>query len=155
MSLSVSELFAQASVEILAVKTAFVFDPLADVDSLIYAPARKALFFDETVPLYVVLRIPATADSLSAMDLASRVSLSVEASISDGATRTNAPAPLVRQDSYSRRMNAEQGQIVYTKNLENSVTPVICQSQDQQIAVWCHDTVIRKLLAQHSSGIMT
>lgn len=145
MTTSLAELFTQASVEIVAVKPGFEFDPSADVESLIYAPARKALFFDETIPLYIVLRLPTTADLQTAKHLSSRISVIVEAVISDGPVRTNAPAPLVRQDSYSRRMNTEQGQTVYSKTLDETNVATLCQNKAQQIAVWCHNTPIRKI----------
>lgn len=139
----INDCFGKSSIEIIAVKPDFVFNQ-NDVDSLIYASARKSLCFDEDVPMYILLHFPPDSEAQFSKDLAYRIGLLVEAILSDGSQdRTSAPPRLVRQDSYSGKNRPDQGQVIYSKNIEPSISPVMCRAKDHYVAVWTHTTSLR------------
>lgn len=135
--------FTKATIEIIAVKSDFIFKQ-DDIGSLVYAPARKFLCFDENVPLYILLHFPSDTAPQLARDISNKIAVQVEAILSDGSQeRPNASPRLVRQESYSGKSRPDQGQIIYSKNLDSSILPSICQAEDHIVAVWKHRASLR------------
>lgn len=144
MKSSVDELFERATVEILAVKPGLVLEA-ANLDDLLLGSTRKTLFFDEDVPIYIILHLPSTAEFQDATSIASRTSLVFEAIVNDASARTNAPS-LARQDSYAgRQAKQDQGQVIHSKSLKVSSQQHIGVHNDHQVIVWYHSTFLRMI----------
>ena len=128
------DLFSEATIEILAV------DPITsdDPDKLINPSTRDELFFDELVPIHVLLHCPLRAEAHVVKDLATRIALSIEVVVHDDNEQGGQSAP----ESAPNRAN--QGQVIHSEAVNASVQPVVIEVPQGHVILWKHTAALRK-----------
>lgn len=122
--------FSASQIELLIVEPAYDLAELV-VDDLLLAPVRKLLYLEETVPIYILLRLPATATAAVAEDFAKRLTAVLDITASDDRAVSQ---PMVRQDS---GRDNKDGQMLFSKQLTEQ--PVVRHNSTQQFIVWRQD----------------
>lgn len=108
----------------------------ASLDQLIETlpNARTSIFFDEEVPLIVLLRLKESLSDEDASKLAAGITINVDATVSEVSETTDASAT-----------RKAQGQLVYSDLLDTSCFRGLSRTSGALLLIWSIDIFIRKM----------
>jgi hypothetical protein len=108
----------------------------ASLDQLIETlpNARTSIFFDEEVPLIVLLRLKESLSDEDASKLAAGITINVDATVSEVSETTDASAT-----------RKAQGQLVYSELLDTSCFRGLSRTSGALLLIWSIDIFIRKM----------